>query len=258
MPCLSFLVFILVDFGTTTYLKFRVIEVRDATNDDRDPKKFPLLVNKGKSVQSDDFLTEDEKNESIRARELFETVSEYEFDHWEDRYREVQPHPWSSAAQEAMIFLIYADLKFTACWNKYLQYCLPHRSKGASSGKWYQVKKEIEQCDAYHGTSRWLCNGARYTKDQCLKRALEILLTRRQEAIDHSKQLDYSTNPEQVIGNKRFIKGKTPTFLKWEKEHDRLLAAGLDPRTSDCSFIFRDEEEEEEEEHDFGELYGGF
>jgi hypothetical protein len=210
------------DMGCTTEMEFKVVEVRDATSDDADPEKFPLFVDNGRKEKiGSDFLTPEEKAESLRARSLFETVSEVKYKYSLGQYKLVPPPPWSLAEEEALTFCYFAGLKFTKAWNDYLQYLLLSRSKGTSSGKWYQLKKLSDEVDCYHNTTHWLHDGNKYSKEQCLQRALGILRNHRANMINYSKQLDSDLNSE-VIGNKRFIKGKPPfSFVEdYDSEED--------------------------------------
>lgn len=48
---------------------------------------------------------------------------------------------WNGTEEEIILLLLQADAKFTKSWNTILQYAFPERSKTATSGRWYMLRK---------------------------------------------------------------------------------------------------------------------
>jgi hypothetical protein len=164
------------DMGSTTFMTCKIVGLKPATAAAKE-QTYPIVVSKGHAVVAGEgFLSSAEKEASLVARERIESTEVREWSYYKEKYVPVTHPPWSPSEVEAMHFLLYSGIKFTKAWNEYVQYCILTRTKGTSSGKWYQLKKEAASIDQYHSTTRWLYNGQRYTLPQCLTHALRILV----------------------------------------------------------------------------------
>lgn len=143
------------DFGSPTYMQWRVSKVTEATETDAS-HQYPIVedVNEGRipfDSKAECLLTLEELQESKRCRVAFESQEALEWSYAQQRYIPAQAPVWRGAESQALEMLIYAGMGFSKAWTRYLEHTLLTRSRGAASGTWYKLKKERQSYEAYFG-----------------------------------------------------------------------------------------------------------
>lgn len=163
------------DQGDTSYFQLEVVDHHEV--DARTHAKLPRALPRVVEPVDSPILTAEEVSVSEAYRKRLSKTEETEYSPNQDCVIKANPHPWGHQEKQALSYLINAGVGFSKAWNQYLQHTLLFRSKGSTTGMYYQTKKRsAKYCDVsareqrLHDAKRVLRN----VRKQCLATPLRF------------------------------------------------------------------------------------